>query len=79
VAARTARKSLTIAAAEVAAAIDADALDRLGRIEYARKMLDDAYAASVRDLHKRGMSWAAIGEVLGITRQAAWERFGQGS
>jgi ClpX C4-type zinc finger len=26
-------------------------------------------------LRKRGVSWNAIGEVLGMTRQAAWERF----
>jgi hypothetical protein len=73
---RTAAESLTIAASEVAAAIDADALDRLGRIEYARKMLDDAYSASVADLRARGTSWAGIGELLGITKQAAQQRFG---
>jgi ClpX C4-type zinc finger len=26
-------------------------------------------------LRKRGVSWNAIGEALGISRQAAWERF----
>jgi hypothetical protein len=26
-------------------------------------------------LRKRGISWSAIGGVLGISRQAAWERF----
>ena len=26
-------------------------------------------------LRKRGVSWSEIGEVLGISRQAAWERF----
>lgn len=26
-------------------------------------------------LRQRGASWARIGEALGITRQAAWERF----
>ena len=26
-------------------------------------------------LRKRGISWAAIGGVLGMSRQAAWERF----
>jgi hypothetical protein len=26
-------------------------------------------------LRKRGISWAQIGEALGISRQAAWERF----
>ena len=26
-------------------------------------------------LRERGISWSAIGDVLGISRQAAWERF----
>jgi len=29
----------------------------------------------VEVLRKREVSWAAIGEALGISRQAAWERF----
>lgn len=29
----------------------------------------------VDTLRKRGISWQAIGEVLGMSRQAAWERF----
>jgi hypothetical protein len=74
---RTAAECLTIAASEVSIAVDADALDRLGRIEYARKMLDEAYARSVDDLRARGTSWAGIGELLGITKQAAQQRFGQ--
>jgi ClpX C4-type zinc finger len=31
--------------------------------------------ARVDTLRRRGVSWAAIGEALGISRQAAWERF----
>jgi len=27
-------------------------------------------------LRERGVSWARIGEALGVSRQAAWERFG---
>jgi ATP-dependent Clp protease ATP-binding subunit ClpX len=26
-------------------------------------------------LRERGVSWAVIGDALGISRQAAWERF----
>jgi ClpX C4-type zinc finger protein len=29
----------------------------------------------IDSLRKRDVSWAAIGEALGISRQAAWERF----
>jgi biotin operon repressor len=31
--------------------------------------------AQVEALRKRGVSWDAIGTALGISRQAAWERF----
>jgi ClpX C4-type zinc finger len=31
--------------------------------------------AQVETLRKRGVSWADIGAALGISRQAAWERF----
>jgi hypothetical protein len=33
--------------------------------------------AKVDSLRKRGMSWEAIGDALGTSRQAAWERFSQ--
>ncbi len=39
--------------------------------EHARAGLQNA----VDTLRKRGVSWAAIGEALGVSRQAAWERF----
>jgi ATP-dependent Clp protease ATP-binding subunit ClpX len=29
----------------------------------------------VETLRKRGVSWADIGAALGVSRQAAWERF----
>jgi ClpX C4-type zinc finger protein/Homeodomain-like domain-containing protein len=35
----------------------------------------DDLRAKVAILRDRGISWAAIGEALGISRQAAWERF----
>ena len=31
--------------------------------------------AQIDHLRGRGMSWARIGDALGISRQAAWERF----
>ena len=33
----------------------------------------------VEMLHDRGITWAEIGRVLGVTRQAAWERFAKKS
>ncbi len=40
-------------------------------VEAVREVLQ----TQVDALRKRGMSWAQIGEALGISRQAAWERF----
>jgi ClpX C4-type zinc finger len=39
--------------------------------EHARAAMQDA----VDTLRKREVSWAAIGEALGVSRQAAWDRF----
>lgn len=38
--------------------------------------VDDAMQDSVDILREREVSWAAIGEALGVSRQAAWKRFG---
>jgi len=38
--------------------------------------IDAAIGGAVRGLHPRGYSWAEIGSRLGITRQAAQQRFG---
>ena len=39
----------------------------------------NAYQAfSVTLLRERGVSWAQIGQTLGVSRQAAWKRFAQG-
>ena len=39
-------------------------------VDATREVLQD----HVDVLRKRGVSWAAIGDALGISRQAAWER-----
>lgn len=37
----------------------------------------DAFMQDLADiLREREVSWAAIGETLGVSRQAAWKRFG---
>jgi biotin operon repressor len=40
-------------------------------VEGMRSMLQ----VQVETLRKRGVSWATVGAALGISRQAAWERF----
>ncbi|MBD3649003.1 MAG: hypothetical protein HUJ31_16475 [Pseudomonadales bacterium] len=41
-------------------------------VDNAREMLQQ----HVDLLRERGVSWEKIGEALGVSRQAAWERFG---
>ncbi len=41
----------------------------------AHENVDRAVAHHVVALRARGLSWARIGEALGMTRQSAWERF----
>jgi ATP-dependent protease Clp ATPase subunit len=55
---------------------DADLLDALtpasATVEATRAVLQSVVEA----LRQRSITWDAIGRVLGISRQAAWERFG---
>jgi biotin operon repressor len=37
--------------------------------------VDRAVRLHVQTLRDRGVTWARIGEALGMTRQSAWERF----
>lgn len=37
----------------------------------------DAVDRFARHAHRHGASWTEVGEVLGISRQAAWQRFGK--
>lgn len=41
-------------------------------VEAAREVLKQ----QIEVLRSRNVSWASIGEALGVSRQAAWERFG---
>ena len=43
----------------------------LATVEATRQVLQ----AQVDALRQRGVSWDAIGKSLGVSRQAAWERF----
>jgi hypothetical protein len=46
--------------------------ERLAEVERAQELLRDA----VRDLVLAGYSWADVGRMLGVSRQAARQRFG---
>ncbi|GAA2760713.1 helix-turn-helix domain-containing protein [Actinopolymorpha rutila] len=39
------------------------------------KSLDGSLAEAVREARKQGITWAQIGQALGVSRQSAWERF----
>ncbi len=57
-------------------ALDEEAL--LAAMRSSSAMVDQARETLQRHvelLRERGVSWAAIGEALGVSRQAAWERF----
>jgi ATP-dependent protease Clp ATPase subunit len=50
-------------------------LEEMVRAHAAHQNVDRAVAHHVAALRARGVSWARIGEALGMTRQSAWERF----
>ncbi len=54
---------------------DAALLARLGAAARSIAQAEDRLRAAVAELRVRGVSWARIGDALGITRQAAWDRF----
>ncbi len=51
-------------------------LRRLYGLSYLRQVLAEAETAYVRAAREAGASWETIGEALGVTKAAAWERFG---
>ncbi len=55
-----------------------DTVSLLERLNVAQTTMDanrDAVQDHVRELRHRKTSWAKIGDSLGISRQAAWQRF----
>jgi len=54
---------------------EADLLASLPLILRTADQVDSFAAEWVRLIRDRGVSWTAIGEALGVSRQAAWERF----
>jgi hypothetical protein len=54
---------------------DEDLLAQLPRIASVATQVEDNLHVWVQRLRERGVSWARIGESLGMARQSAWERF----
>jgi hypothetical protein len=54
---------------------DDELLSSLARIQAVASQVDAAVHDYVRVLRGRGITWTQIGEALGVSKQAAWERF----
>jgi hypothetical protein len=54
---------------------DIDPLVMLVMLAYGRARVEDKIFEVVRVCRESGKSWTQIGEILGVTKQAAWERF----
>jgi len=54
---------------------DEELLTHLPRIAAVSAQVEENLTRWVRQARSRGITWARIGEALGITRQSAWERF----
>ena len=54
---------------------DEDLLVNLAKMQTAVSQVDGALHDHVSLLRDRGVSWTRIGEALGVSKQAAWERF----
>ena len=54
---------------------DEELLSEMVKAHAAHDNVDRGVALHVKALRVRGVSWARIGDALGMTRQSAWERF----
>ncbi|WP_371476835.1 ClpX C4-type zinc finger protein [Kitasatospora sp. NBC_00315] len=54
---------------------DEKMLDHLPRVAAVADQVESNLRTWVRELRRREVTWARIGEALGITRQSAWGRF----
>lgn len=54
---------------------DAQLIDLMVRLHSSHEGVDRTVQRVVSALRERNVSWARIGEALGMTRQSAWERF----
>jgi len=54
---------------------DAELLETLPGALRTAEQVRDGVQARIDELRRREVSWSRIGEILGMSRQAAWERF----
>ncbi len=54
---------------------DDELLTSLGRVQAVVSQVDASVHDHVAILRDRGISWTRIGQALGVSKQAAWERF----
>ena len=54
-----------------------DLMNQLGQVRLIELLLNKARAQIVSEARAGGTSWQEIGDALGISKQAAWERYGQ--
>jgi hypothetical protein len=54
---------------------DEQMLEHIPRIAEVADQVEGNLRSWVLELRRRKVTWARIGEALGITRQSAWERF----
>jgi hypothetical protein len=54
---------------------DDELLAHLPKIAAVSEQVEQQLTRWVRQARSRGITWARIGEALGMTRQSAWERF----
>ena len=54
---------------------DDELLASLGKVQAVVSQVDAAVHDHVAILRDRGISWTRIGQALGVSKQAAWERF----
>lgn len=52
-----------------------EVLTNLPRVAAAGRQVERNLAGWVRKARSQGATWAQVGNVLGMTRQSAWERF----
>jgi hypothetical protein len=54
---------------------DEQMLEHIPRVSAVADQVAADLRSWVRELRRRGVTWARIGAALGITRQSAWKRF----